>query len=235
MNREIFIKGLSELNIIADENQPEQFSLYSELLKEWNLKMNLTAVTDDDGISVKHFLDSILPISCVDFSDCKKIADVGTGAGFPGIPIKIMLPDISLTLIDSLNKRITFLNEVTARLALDNVECIHARAEELARDKKYRESYDAVLSRAVANMTVLCEYCLPYVKVGGIFVALKAEGSADELNAAKPMMGTLGGRVEDVKQVRLPQSDIMRDIIVVRKEKPTPDKFPRRANKIKAN
>ena len=233
MNTDIFLRGLEKLKIPADDKKIEQFKLYSSLLKEWNEKMNLTAVTDDEGIAVKHFLDSILPISCIDFSQFKKIADVGTGAGFPGIPIKIMLPDTKLSLIDSLNKRITFLREVTGRLELKNIECIHERAEELSKNPEYREQYDAVLSRAVANMTVLCEYCLPFVKVGGAFIALKSSDSDEELQNARAMIGNLGGRLEEIHKTPLPESDIVRSIAIVRKIKPTPDKFPRRADKIK--
>lgn len=233
MNTEIFKKGTEDLKISVSQNQTEQFLSYSQLLKEWNEKMNLTAVTDDDGISVKHFLDSILPLSCVDINEGASLADIGTGAGFPGIPIKIVRPDIKLTLIDSLNKRINFLNEVCNSLNLSDVRCIHGRAEELGKTSEYREKFDAVTSRAVAKMTVLCEYCLPFVKTGGIFIALKANDADEELDDARSMIGVLGGTVENVIKKELPQSDIVREIIVIRKTKPTPDKYPRRADKIK--
>ena len=159
--------------------------------------------------------------------------DVGTGAGFPGLPLKICRPDLQITLLDSLNKRINFLNAVRDELGLDNVVCIHGRAEELGKKAEYRECYDAVVSRAVANLTMLSEYCLPFVKVGGMFLALKAEGAEDEIKAAEPMIKTLGGKVENICKVSLPQSDIVRYIVLIRKIKNTPNKFPRRADKIK--
>lgn len=233
MNKKLFSDGIQALSGTVTEKQTEQFAKYSEMLVEWNEKMNLTAVTDPDGISVKHFLDSILPIYHIDFDGCGSIADIGTGAGFPGIPLKIMMPDKRLVLIDSLNKRINFLKAITDEIGLDNTECIHGRAEEMGKKAEYREKFDAVVSRAVANMKVLCEYCLPFVKVGGMFVALKAENAEEELETAKPMIGTLGGKVEEVISAPLPMSDITRKLIVVRKVAPTPVKFPRRADKIK--
>lgn len=233
MDKQIFIDGINELSGEVTEKQLGQLSRYSQLLVEWNEKMNLTAVTDPEGIAVKHFLDSILPLYHIDFSGVKTIADIGTGAGFPGIPIKIMGPDFKLTLIDSLNKRINFLNAVCEEIGVKDTECIHGRAEELGKNTDFREKFDAVVSRAVANMTVLCEYCLPFVAVGGMFVALKAENADDELDAAKPMIGTLGGRVEKVISAPLPMSDITRKLIIIRKVVATPTKFPRRADKIK--
>ena len=228
-----FIEQLNKKGIQLSKHQLDQFEKYYELLVEWNEKMNLTAVTDPDGIAVKHFLDSILPLYHINFDNISSIADIGTGAGFPGIPLKIMMPDKNVTLIDSLNKRINFLKAVCEETGLNGVECIHGRAEEMGKNKDYREKYDAVVSRAVANMTVLCEYCLPFVKVGGMFVALKAENADEELEAAKPMIGTLGGKVEEVIEAPLPMSNITRKLIVVRKVKETPPKFPRRADKIK--
>ena len=233
MNQSLFTQGLEELNLTANETQLSQFSAYSSLLKEWNEKMNLTAIVDDDGIAVKHFLDSILPLAHLDFAQNIKVADIGTGAGFPGIPLKIMRPDVQITLVDSLQKRITFLETVVQELALENVTCIHGRAEELGKDRSYREQFDVLFSRAVANMKVLSEYCLPFVKVGGLFVALKAEDSEAELQEAKAMIGSLGGKVEQVLAISLPQSDITRKLMVIRKVSPTPSQFPRRANKIK--
>lgn len=233
MNKEIFKDGVSALSDMLSDSQLEKFEKYSQLLVEWNEKINLTAVTDPDGISVKHFLDSILPLYYIDFDGCNKIADIGTGAGFPGIPIKIMKPGCELTLVDSLNKRINFLNTVANEIGLENTVCIHGRAEELGNNKNYREKFDAVVSRAVANMTVLCEYCLPFVKPGGMFVALKAENAEQELDNARAMIGTLGGKVEAVISAPLPMSDITRKLIVVRKIAQTPAKFPRRADKIK--
>lgn len=233
MNKEIFLDGMKQLSANIEDEQIEKFEKYSAMLIEWNQKMNLTAVTDADGISIKHFLDSVLPIYHTDLNECQEIADVGTGAGFPGIPLAIMLPQVRFTLIDSLNKRVTFLKEVCAALSLNNVECVHARAEELGKTAQFREKFDAVVSRAVANMTVLCEYCIPYVKVGGKFIALKSEECEDEISAAKPMIGTLGAAIERNITVPLPQSDIVRRLVVIKKVKNTPEKFPRRADKIK--
>lgn len=233
MNEQLLRDGLSALSAEVSIGQLDMFSRYSSLLTQWNEKMNLTAVTDSDGIAVKHFLDSVLPLYHVDFSGVKTIADIGTGAGFPGLPIKIMRTDMELTLVDSLNKRISFLNAVIDELGLEKVTCIHGRAEELGHKAELRGSFDAVVSRAVANMTVLCEYCLPFVKTGGMFVALKSENVAEELAAAKPMIGNLGAEVETVVSAPLPMSDITRTLIIVRKTGETPKKFPRRADKIK--
>ncbi len=233
MNRELLERGLNDLEIDFSEEQLDQFAEYSELLKEWNKKINLTAITDDDGIAVKHFLDCALPLRYVDFKEGAKIADIGTGAGFPGLPIKILRQDMSLTLLDSLNKRINFLNEVKRELGLRQVECIHARAEELSLDRAYRDKYDYVVSRAVAGMGMLCEYCLPYVKPGGYFVALKADNSEAEIEEAKPMIGNLGGTVEEIIKAPLPRTDIVRTLAVIKKLSPTPKAFPRSQKKIK--
>ncbi len=233
MNETLLIEGVSALGGTLTETQLSRFATYSALLKEWNQKMNLTAITDDDGISVKHFLDSILPLYHTEIPQNASVADIGTGAGFPGIPLKILRPDLKVTLVDSLNKRITFLETVVEELGLENVTCIHGRAEELGKDNKFREKFDMVTSRAVANLRVLGEYCLPLVKVGGQFLALKAEGVDEELADAKPMLGTLGGGKAQVISAPLPGSDMTRKLVVIPKEKPTPSQFPRRANKIK--
>ncbi len=231
MNREIFTKGLSALGLKADTETISKFARYSEILKEYNEKVNLTAITDDDGIAVKHFLDSLLPLKYIEVRG--SAADIGTGAGFPGIPIKLMRPDIKLTLIDSLNKRVNFLKAVSDELDL-GAECVHGRAEELAR-KEYREKFDLALSRAVANMTALSEYCLPFVKVGGKFIALKSKDADAEIESARPAIGTLGGRISEIITAPLPESDIVRKIVVVEKIKPTPKAFPRSAKKIKGD
>ncbi len=231
MNRALFEKGLGALGLKADGETIGKFARYSEMLKEYNEKVNLTAITDDDGIAVKHFLDSLLPLKYIDISG--SVVDIGTGAGFPGIPIKLMRPDIKLTLIDSLNKRVNFLKAVSDELGLET-GCVHGRAEELAR-KEYREKFDFALSRAVANMTALSEYCLPFVKVGGKFIALKSGGADAEIEAARPVIGTLGGRISKIIIAPLPKSDIVRKLVVVEKIKPTPKAFPRSAKKIKGD
>ena len=233
MNKELLIEGIKKLGMETTEEQIERFSKYSELLKEWNNKINLTAITDDDGISVKHFLDSILPLAHIEIKTGANIADVGTGADFPGLPIKIIRDDINLTLIDSLNKRINFLTLVSNELNLSNTVCVHGRAEDLSRKPEYREKFDYVISRAVANMTALSEYCLPYIKPGGMFIALKAEGAEQEVDSARAMICNLGGRIDKIIKAPLPNSDIVRSLIVIKKVKPTPKSFPRTSKKIK--
>ena len=234
MNQELFQQGLDALHLSVTEKQIGQFVAYSALLKEWNEKINLTAIVDDDGIAVKHFLDSVLPLAHVEVPEGASLADVGTGAGFPGLPIKILRPDLKVTLIDSLQKRIRFLETVCKDLSIEDVTCIHGRAEELGKDKAYREQFDVLVSRAVANLKVLCEYCLPFVKVGGVFVALKAQELDEELALAKPMIGELGGKIKAVIEAPLPESDMVRKLVVISKVLPTPPRFPRRANKIKS-
>lgn len=233
MNRELFLNGLKKLNIEITGIQTEQFEKYSDLLKEWNEKINLTAITDDDGISIKHFLDCILLLKYIDITENASVADIGTGAGFPGLPVKIMRSDVSLCLVDSLNKRINFLNEVKTQLGLDDVQCIHSRAEELARKREYREKFDFVLSRAVANMTVLCEYCLPFLRIGGTFVALKSSEIKEETDEALSMIGNLGGKVKEIISAPLPESDITRSLVVIEKVRETPKSFPRSSKRIK--
>lgn len=233
MDREILEKGFADLSFNIDKEKIKKFEEYSKLLVEWNEKMNLTAVTDPEGIAVKHFLDSIAPLNEIDLKENSKVIDVGTGAGFPGIPIKIMREDLNFTFMDSLQKRINFLNEVSKRLSLKDTEFIHARAEEAGKEKKFREKFDYAVSRAVANMRVLCEYCLPFVKVGGVFVAFKQFEVDEEIEEAKSMIGNLGGKISDIKKVNIPQSDIVRKIVLIEKVNETPPQFPRRYNKIK--
>lgn len=232
MDQALLQAGLRDLGLSAEPSQLEQFQAYAALLTDWNTRMNLTAITDAEGIAVKHFLDSVLPLAYFSFPDGLRVADIGTGAGFPGLPLKIMRPDLKLTLVDSLNKRVVFLTEVCRQLGLEGVTCIHARAEELGRDRRHREAYDLVVSRAVANMTVLSEYCLPFVRVGGQLLALKAADIEDELRAAKPMIGNLGGAISGITNAPLPQSDIVRNLVAVEKRHPTPPQFPRTAKRI---
>ena len=229
MNAELLKDGIASLGGTVTEQQIGQFAAYAAQLREWNQKINLTAIVDPDGIAVKHFLDSVLPLYYVSFPKEARLA----GAGFPGIPLKIMRPDLEVTLLDSLQKRVGFLTAVSEQLALSGIGAVHGRAEELGKNQDYREQFDIVTSRAVANLTVLGEYCLPLTKVGGIFLALKAENVEEELEAAKPMLRSLGGKVEEVIAAPLPKSDMVRKLIVIRKVKPTPPNFPRRANRIK--
>lgn len=233
MNKELLFKGLEKLGYIISEEKCEMLEKYSKMLVEWNEKMNLTSITDSDGITIKHFLDSIVPIFTFNIEEGSKIIDVGTGAGFPGMPIKIVREDLKFTFMDSLNKRINFLKEVSGELGLKDAEFIHMRAEEGGKSQKYRQKYDFAVSRAVAPLKILSEYCIPFVKKGGIFAAFKSYDIDDEIKESKSMIGNLGGTVEDIKEVEIPFSDIKRKIILIRKEKDTPSQFPRKTNKIK--
>ncbi|MBQ8134847.1 MAG: 16S rRNA (guanine(527)-N(7))-methyltransferase RsmG [Clostridia bacterium] len=230
MISEILKQWCDENKIEISDSQLSQFEKYAELLKEWNEKMNLTAITDDDGIAVKHFIDSIAVLKFHDLKNNKKVIDIGTGAGFPGIPLKIMRPGIRLTLLDSLNKRLVFLEEVCKNLTL-HTELIHARAEEYSLKPEYREQYDTAISRAVANLPALCEYCVPYVKVGGTFVSMKGPDGEKELKAAENAIKLLGAQKENICQTILPDAS-ERTIITIKKIKNTPSKYPRRGQKI---
>lgn len=211
------------------EKNAESFSLYAKMLVEWNEKINLTAITDEEGIFEKHFLDSILPLSMMEIPEGARLIDVGTGAGFPSIPMKIMRDDLEITLLDSLYKRLRFLSELTAALEI-KAKRIHSRAEEGSRNEELREKFDVATARAVAALPVLAEYCLPYVKKGGIFLALK--GPNEEIAEARSAIKILGGEVEEVKDYELPCGD-KRRLIVIRKQRATPTKYPRTTAKIK--
>lgn len=224
---------IKDYKITLTENQYEQFQKYFELLAEWNEKMNLTAITDESGVALKHFADSLSLLNFVDIPQNSSLADVGTGAGFPGVVLKIARPDIKLTLIDSLNKRLVFLGEVCAQLGIE-AELIHSRAENGARDEKLRESFDFAVSRAVARMNVLSEYCLPYVKVGGAFCAMKGAQANEEFKESLNAINTLGGKLEKKYFFELPENGGERAIAVVRKVRNTPQKYPRQSGKIKA-
>lgn len=230
MKKEEFFEKMQEKSIDLGVRflveQTEQFFEYMTLLIEWNEKMNLTAITDPEGIILKHFIDSITILK--ELEDDSKIVDVGTGAGFPGIPLSIMNPTLKITLVDSLNKRLVFLQEVINKLNLKNVKIVHARAEEFGQNKKYRESFDVSTSRAVANLSTLSEYLIPLVKVGGKVISMKASDAKQELNEAKKAIEVLGGIVEKVDEFNLPQSDIGRTVIIIKKDKNTPNKYPRK-------
>ena len=228
-NIESFQKDLEELNIKLEKRQLCQFLQYYELLVEWNSFMNLTAITDYDEVIKKHFVDSLSLIKAIDLSNEISVIDIGTGAGFPGIPLKIAFPNLKITLLDSLNKRIKFLNEVINKLELKDITAIHGRAEDFAKDKNYRQSYDLCVSRAVANLSTLSEYCLPYVKTGGKFISYKSEKITDEMNAAKNAIIILGGNISGQVDFILPNSDIYRNLFIIDKNKDTPMKYPRKA------
>lgn len=221
------IEKAKKINVEISTSQAEQFYRYMQLLLEWNEKMNLTAITEQDEVILKHFIDSLTILPYI--NQANKILDVGTGAGFPGIPIKIMEPNKKITLLDSLNKRITFLNTVINELNLENVEAVHGRAEEYIKQNKNRELYDVVTSRAVAKLNVLLEYMLPFVKIGGKCICMKAYEIEEELNEAKKAIEILGGKIEAIDTILLPNSDIKRKIVIIKKVKNTPNKYPRKA------
>lgn len=224
-----FERGLSQLDITLTQEQIRQFLQYYELLVQWNQVMNLTAITEYREVIVRHFLDSLASVRVCDFGGAKKVIDIGTGAGFPGIPLKIAFPDLEVVLLDSLNKRVKFLNQVTEALGLSGVKAVHGRAEDYARQKEYRESFDVCVSRAVANLSTLSEYCLPYVKVGGSFVSYKSGKVQEEAEAAAYAVKLLGGGPARVVKFRLPDTDMERSFVIVKKEQKTPARFPRKA------
>ena len=221
---------VASYGLTLEKQQCEQFNTYGEFLLEYNQKVNLTAITDPSDIAIKHFADSILPLALVDFENGASLIDVGTGAGFPGVPIKIIRPDIKLTLLDSLNKRLVFLKELSALLGQEN-DFVHARAEMAGADEQLRGRFDYATSRAVAQLAVLCEYCLPLLKVGGKMLALKGPDCGAEIEAARNAIGLLGGDIVSVHEYALGDQG-QRTLIVIKKEKPTPKKFPRQRIKL---
>lgn len=226
-----FQKDLEEFEIYLNEEQARQFLNYYDLLKEWNSFMNLTAITEFHEVLKKHFVDSLSLIKAIpDLAEKSySVIDVGTGAGFPGIPLKIVFPNLKVTLLDSLNKRIKFLNETVSELKLEDVVLIHGRAEDFSKPEKKRESFDLCVSRAVANLSTLSEYCIPFVKKGGYFISYKSERLSEEFDSAKKAIQVLGGKYERQVEFNLPDSDIYRNLVVIKKEKSTPLKYPRKA------
>ncbi len=227
---ELLKEDSTKFGISLSEHQVEKFSLYAQLLVEWNEKINLTAITDEEGIVIKHFLDSISIIPFIG-TETKSLIDVGTGAGFPGIPVKILNDKIKVTLLDSLEKRIKFLNEVSQNLGLKDIYSIHGRAEDFGSDKKYREQFDIATARAVASLPVLLEYCLPFVKVGGLFIAMKGPDAKIEIKDSEKALNVLGGEIMEVKEFSLPNSDNERCIIIIKKCRHTPTGYPRKSGK----
>jgi 16S rRNA (guanine527-N7)-methyltransferase len=228
MNIEQFTNALQEKGIGLSGRQLEQFATYYELIVEWNEKMNLTAITDHEGVYLKHFYDSVSAAFFVDFNGSLSLCDVGAGAGFPSIPLKICFPELHITIVDSLKKRITFLDELAKELHLTNAYFYHDRAETFGQNKSFREQFDIVTARAVAKMSVLTELCLPLAKKDGLFMAMKAANAKEELKAAEKAIRLLGGKVEAVHSFLLPVEESERNIIVVKKVAKTPKQYPRK-------
>lgn len=230
-----FKKDLEDINVSLSDDQIEQFNRYYEILSEWNSFMNLTSITEYDEVMKKHFVDSLSIVKAFDLNqisgDGKEITiiDIGTGAGFPGLAIKIAFPNTKIVLLDTLNKRIKFLNHVIDELKLDNISTIHARAEDCANKTEFREKFDFCVSRAVSKLTILSEYCLPFIKVDGHFVSYKSEKAETEILEAKKAIEVLGGKYKDSVEFYLPNSDIYRNLVTIKKIKHTPKKFPRKA------
>lgn len=228
--------GSEEISVPLSAESIQAFQVYAAMLRKWNEKMNLTNIVDNQGIAIRHFIDSLTLVSHIEEEEKKQgrkeltLIDVGTGAGFPGIPLKVTMPELSVTLLDSLKKRITFLDSVCQELQLQKIQTIHSRAEEAARSKLYREKFDIATARAVASLPTLCEYCLPYVKVGGLFLAMKGHAE-EEIQAAQKAIVTLGGTIDHVHTFTLPGTDMQRAIVLIRKIRPTPAKYPRSQGK----
>ena len=224
---EKFLEKLNKIQLNVNDEVLNKFWVYMTNLLEWNEKINLTAITDEDDIILKHFIDSLTILEYI--PEKSNVIDVGTGAGFPGIPLKIVREDINMTLMDSLNKRITFLNEIINKLGLKKINAIHSRAEELAKMPEHREKYDIAVSRAVANLSTLSEYMIPFVKVGGKCICMKGSNIEEELETAKNAIKELGGEIEKVINFKLPDSDNERNIIIIKKVRNTKSKYPRKA------
>lgn len=229
MDYQILEQKLGELGIKQDQNQLERFHKFYQLLIEWNKVMNLTGITEYEDVVEKHFVDSLSIIKAIDLSRIHTVIDVGTGAGFPGIPLKIAFPHLRVVLLDSLNKRIKFLDEVISQLGLTEIRTIHGRAEEYAIKEEYREQFDLCVSRAVANLSTLSEYCLPYIQVGGMFIPYKSGEIDDEVEQSKKAVRILGGNIKEVMKFELPGTDIHRSFVLIHKEQHTQKKYPRKA------
>lgn len=230
--RQFLERYLNEMELACSESQMEQFEAYHRLLAEWNEKINLTAIREPQEVALKHFADCLFGLRFL--PEGARVVDVGSGAGFPGVPLKIMRPDLNVLLLDSLNKRLVFLNELIAALGLTGIETLHSRAEDSAK-KELREQFDVATARAVAHLSVLSEYCLPYVKTGGIFLAYKGSSGFDEIEEAASAIRILGGVLEEKTEYLLPSSDIRHTLAVIRKTKPTPAKYPRNSGQIAKN
>ncbi|MDV6378822.1 16S rRNA (guanine(527)-N(7))-methyltransferase RsmG [Sporosarcina sp. GW1-11] len=228
MTEEQFYDSLRQKGIELSDVQKQQFKRYFEVLVEWNEKMNLTAITDAPSVYLKHFYDSITSSFYVDLTAVESICDVGAGAGFPSVPLKICYPHLQVTIVDSLNKRINFLNHLAGELELENVAFVHARAEDFGRNPKYREQFDLVTARAVARLSVLSELCLPIAKVGGLFVSMKGAAASEELQEGAKAVKLLGAKLQEEHEFLLPEENSERHIFIFKKSKQTPKKYPRK-------
>lgn len=226
---QIFENKLNALGIILTDTQKEQFDKFYEILVEWNKVMNLTGITDYEEVNEKHFVDSVSLVKAINIEKVDTVIDIGTGAGFPGIPLKIAFPHLKVVLLDSLNKRINFLNEVINELGLTEIKTIHGRAEDYAKQAEYREQFDICVSRAVANLSTLSEYCIPYVKVGGMFIPYKSGEIDEEVQQAKKAIHILGGKLDEVIKFQLPDTEINRSFVKINKIQNTTKKYPRKA------
>lgn len=226
---QIFESKLNALGISLTSRQQEQFVQFYELLVEWNKVMNLTGITEYEEVNEKHFIDSLSLVQAIDIDKVHTVIDIGTGAGFPGIPLKIAFPHLKIVLLDSLNKRINFLNTVIDELGLTEITTIHGRAEDYAKRAEYREQFDLCVSRAVANLSTLSEYCLPYVKTGGMFIPYKSGEIDDEVQQAKKAIHILGGKLDEVIKFQLPDTEINRSFVKINKVQNTAKKYPRKA------
>ncbi|MDO4339705.1 MAG: 16S rRNA (guanine(527)-N(7))-methyltransferase RsmG [Eubacteriales bacterium] len=222
-------EGCTQLGIELTLNQEKQFIGFYEYLIEKNKVMNLTGITEFQEVLVKHFLDSLTCVKAIDIKNVRTVIDIGTGAGFPGIPLKIAFPHLEALLLDSLNKRVNFLKETFEMLRLADIQAVHGRAEEYAKNKAYREKYDLCVSRAVSNLATLSEYCLPYVKCGGCFISYKSGKVQEEIRQAVKAVEILGGKIREIQYFNLPGSEIERSLVVIEKIKSTPARYPRKA------